>query len=101
MKDSSAKVPSSSKKWLTGHCFWLPSAEVATTVLGGIGRNLGALARPSEPLGRGVMPRVYLVRGRVRGRVMPRVYLVRVRVRRPSEGSTGRPSWGGRAAHIS
>ena len=71
MKASSAKVPSSSKKWLTGHCFWLPSAEVATTVLVGIGRNLGALARPSEPLGRGVMPRVYLVRGRGRGSVMP------------------------------
>ena len=44
----------------TGHCFWLPSAEISTTVLGGIGRNLGALARPKEPLGKGVMPRVYL-----------------------------------------
>ncbi len=65
MKASSAKVPSSSKKWLTGHCFWLPSVEVATTVLAGIGRNLGALARPSEPLGSGVMPRVYLVRVRL------------------------------------
>ena len=76
MKASSAKVPSSSKKWLTGHCFWLPSAEVATTVLVGIGRNLGALARPSEPLGRGVMPRVYLVRCRCRGSVVLRVRLV-------------------------
>ena len=83
MKASSAKVPSSSKKWLTGHCFWLPSVEVATTVLAGIGRNLGALARPSEPLGSGVMPRVYLVRVRVKlgGRA----------------GSTRGQSWGGRA----
>ena len=44
----------------TGHCFWLPSVEVSTTVLGGIGLNLGALARPREPLGSGVMPKVYL-----------------------------------------